>query len=231
MRAPLRSRVLKSVAVAAALVLAAAGGSVVASTTVSPTKVCVNKKTGAMRQEMSGKRCNAAVENRLTINQQGVKGDTGAAGAAGARGPAGVDGASGLSKAYFRLLDADFNLSTTASTVVGRISDVPAGSYMVFFDTDVMNWGIPQYFGCGFETQGGSAAKKIWIPEEGGILLESRWSYSKNGLVTVPEGGGTIEIQCKINDTPTDMFNLSNGSLIAIAVNEVTSSARIWNNP
>jgi hypothetical protein len=139
-----------------------------------------------------------------------------------------------LSKAYFRLLDSDLYLTSDSSKVVGRISGVAAGTYLVYFNTDIMNWGQGQYFGCGFVAQLNGAARKIWIPEDsnrGGALLESRWNYSKNGVVTVPAPGGVVEVHCIVNEAPLDLFVLSNGSLIALAMNEVTSSARTFPNP
>jgi len=240
-----RSRTLKRTiptAIAAALVLVAVTGSVLALAPDSEVMICVDKQTGAMRQESRRNRCDRATENRLTLNQRGPAGPVGAsgpagpAGASGPAGPAGAAGSNGLSKAYYRLLDADLYLNTDASTVVGRISDVAPGTYLVFFNTDVLNWGQPQYFGCGFEVQEWGGARKIWIPQDstrGGeyAVFESRWNYSKNGFVTVPGTGGAIEVHCKVDENPEDIFALSNGSMIALAVNEVTATARVFPNP
>ena len=170
----------------------------------------------------------------VPVSLIGPKGEMGLTGAQGLQGVTGPQGASGVSRGYFRSLTADFYLTTSNSTVVGRISDLPAGKYLVFFSTDLMNWGQAQYFGCGFEPQGGGGAYKIWIPEDsrrGGPLLESRWNYSKNGAITIPEGGGSIEVHCKVNEVPLDIFSLSNGSLSAIAVDNLNQSARVFNRP
>jgi len=136
------------------------------------------------------------------------------------------------------LLNADLYLNSNASKVVGRISGVDPGTYLVFFNTDLMNWGQPQYFGCGFVAQEGGGGGKIWIPADANYpgggeyrVFESRWNYSKNGIVTVAEAGGTIEVHCKVNETPEDTFALFNGSMIALAVNEVTATARVFPNP
>lgn len=164
----------------------------------------------------------------------GAAGPSGATGPAGPAGPSGAPGVSGLSKAYFRLLNSDIFLNSSSSKVVARISDVAAGTYLVFFNTDIMNWGQGQYFGCGFEEQSNGGAGKIWIPEDslrGGALFESRWNYSKNGVVTVPAPGGVIEVHCIVNQVPSDIFTFYNGSLIALALDHVTSSVRTWPNP
>jgi len=84
------SKTSKRIAVAVAIVLAAAGGGVVASTTNSAITICVNKQTGAMRQETKGNRCNRATENSLVINKQGPQGPAGATGATGATGAGGA---------------------------------------------------------------------------------------------------------------------------------------------
>lgn len=166
---------------------------------------------------------------------QGVKGDRGDIGAPGLPGATGATGSSGLSKAYYRLLDADLYLATDESTVVGRISDVPAGKYLVMFNTDLINFGAGQYFGCGFEAQGGGGAGKVYIEPNfinGGVLFESRYNYSKNGYIGIEVGVGTIEVHCKVNGNPGPFtFGLSNGSLIALALNDVTTSFRVFPNP
>lgn len=166
---------------------------------------------------------------------QGVKGDKGDIGAPGATGAPGAAGASGLSKAYYRLLDADLFLETDENKVVGRISDVSSGKYLVMFNTDLINFGVGQYFGCGFEAQAGGAARKIYIEPNiinGGVLLESRYNYSKNGYVAIEGGPGTIEVHCKVNGNPGPFtFSMSNGSLIALALNDVTTSFRVFPNP
>lgn len=220
--------------IAAAVVCIGLTGGVLALTTQSDVTVCVDKQSGAMRQESRRNRCERATENRIIINQQGPTGATGSVGATGAVGPvgpAGAPGVNGLSTAYYRVLDASLYLDSANSTVVGRISDVAPGSYLVFFNTDIMNVGQSQYFSCGFETQPSGGQRKIWIPATGEVLVDSRWTYSKNGLVTVTEVGGTIEVHCKVEDTPNAAFLLSNGSMIALAVNEVTASARQYPNP
>lgn len=70
----------------------------------------------------------------------GAQGANGDRRDAGVPGTPGATGASGLSKAYYRLLDADLYLVTEESTVVGRINDEPAGKYLVMFNTDVLNF-------------------------------------------------------------------------------------------
>lgn len=90
MLSSLRSPFSKRIAIVVALVLTAAGGGVVASTTNSEITVCVNKQTGVFRRESSSRRCNTRNEDRLVINQQGPKGDKGDTGSAGVTGAAGV---------------------------------------------------------------------------------------------------------------------------------------------
>lgn len=86
LHATFTSKTSKRLAIAVAIVLAAAGGTVVASGTSSTVTICVNKQTGAMRQETRGNKCKSATENSLVINKQGPQGPAGATGATGAAG-------------------------------------------------------------------------------------------------------------------------------------------------
>lgn len=82
----LTTKTTKRLVIAVVVVLAAAGGTVLASTTESTVTICVNKKTGNMRQEMRGDKCNRTTETSLVINKQGPAGPVGAAGASGLSG-------------------------------------------------------------------------------------------------------------------------------------------------
>jgi len=86
LHATFTSKTSKRLAVAVAIVLAAAGGTVVASTNSSTVTICVNKQTGAMRQETRGNKCKTSTESSLVINKQGPQGPAGATGATGAAG-------------------------------------------------------------------------------------------------------------------------------------------------
>jgi hypothetical protein len=90
-------------------------------------------------------------------------------------------------------------------------------------------------FGCCFETQRLNGAGESYSQPNfinGGVLFESRYNYSKNGYIGIEGGPGTIEVHCKVNGNPGPFtFALSNGSLIALALNDVTTSFRVFPNP
>lgn len=123
----LSSKTMKRVAVAASIVLAAAGGTVVASTTANSVTICVNKQTGAMRQETRGNRCNRATENSLVINKQGPQGPAGPAGATGATGSGGA-----------KITELSVCDGTDAGTVANELCKVgmtgPGGGPVFFVD-------------------------------------------------------------------------------------------------
>jgi hypothetical protein len=121
------SKTMKRVAIAVSIALAAAGGTVVASTATSSVTICVNKQTGAMRQETRGNKCKRATEDTLVINKQGPAGATGATGATGAAGASGV-----------RITELSVCDGTDAGTVANELCKVgmtgPGGGPVFFID-------------------------------------------------------------------------------------------------
>ena len=145
----------------------------------------------------------------------GPAGAVGAAGATGSQGPAGV---AGFSTAYFNDLNSDFQMTTNANTVVSS-KNLPAGQYIVFYNTSWLTWSASaNYFGCDFKPMEAGSGYKIQT------LADSRGNYSFNGTVTIPSGGGQLKVNCRLANTPDTNFDLSHGSLIALPVNSVVTN-------
>jgi hypothetical protein len=145
----------------------------------------------------------------------GPAGPTGATGVMGPQGPAGV---AGFSTAYFNDLNNDFQMTTNLNTVVSS-KTLPAGQYIVFYNTSWLTWSTSaNYFGCDFKPMASGGAYKIET------LANSRGNYSFNGTVTIPSGGGQLTVNCRLAYTPDNNFDLSHGSLIALPVGSVDTN-------
>jgi hypothetical protein len=182
----------------------------------------------------SGRLYGPKVENSwgTPISLVGPKGEIGAQGIQGIQGPGGPPGpagSSGLSVGLMRNLNADFIIPTDSNTIVAKLRNLSAGDYMVFYNTSWLNWGNDNYFSCGFSPQGPGGGGKIFTPS--GIGVESRGNYSFNGAVNVPADGGEINVNCRLNSAPTDLFGLYHGSLGAIKLNTLSLSTYVFPNP
>jgi hypothetical protein len=148
----------------------------------------------------------------------GATGATGPVGATGPAGTAGLTGPSSLSDAYFNDLENDFQISTNQNTVVSS-KTLPAGQYVVFYSTSYLTFSHAiNYFGCDFKSMTLDAAYKIQV------TASSRGNYSFNGVVTIPSGGGQLQVKCVLVNTPDALFDLYHGSLIALPVNSVITN-------
>ena len=147
----------------------------------------------------------------------GGSGPAGATGAAGPAGATGATGAAGLTTAYFNDLNNDFNITTNANTEVSS-KTLPAGQYVVFYNTTWLSWGTANFFGCDFEPMESGSGSKI------ATGADSRGNYSFNGTVTIPSGGGQLKVNCRLQSTPSALFALYHGSLIALPVNSVVTN-------
>jgi hypothetical protein len=148
----------------------------------------------------------------------GPAGPTGATGATGATGSTGPAGVAGVSTVYVNDLENDFNITTNANTEVSS-KTLPAGQYIVFYNTSWLTWsGSANYFGCDFKTMGPGGGAKIET------LANSRGNYTFNGTVTIPSGGGQLKVNCRLSNTPDALFALYHGSLIAIPVNSIVTN-------
>ncbi len=148
----------------------------------------------------------------------GPAGPTGATGATGATGSQGPAGENGSSTAYFNDLENDFYLTTNANTVVSS-KTLPAGQYVVFYNTSYLTFSSSgNYFGCDFETMQSSSGSKI------AVTPSERGNYSFNGIVTIPSGGGQLNVNCRLANAPDAVFALYHGSLIALPVNSIVTN-------
>jgi hypothetical protein len=148
----------------------------------------------------------------------GGSGPAGPTGATGPTGPTGPTGAAGASIAYFDDLENDFYITTNANTVVSS-KTLPAGNYIVFYNTTYLTFSNSgNYFGCDFKVMQAGSGSKV------AVTANERGNYSFNGTVTIPSGGGQLNVSCRLANTPNDLFALYHGSLIALPVNSIVTN-------
>lgn len=189
----LMSRVaVKRLGVVVALVLAVAGGGVVASTQSQPVTVCVNNKTGAMRVPTKKRPCTSA-ERAVVLNQTGSTGASGSAGATGAQGPAGAD--AGLRFTFStNTSDAD-----PGTGLVRYNANSTAAVTMLYVDlTDVTGTSVMKLLDSFSDGVGGGT---IWLT---GKTSNQVNAYTVAGAVTDGTGYRKIPVSHVSGDLPTN---------------------------
>jgi hypothetical protein len=176
----------KRLGVVVALVLAVAGGGVVASTQSQPVTVCVNKKTGAMRVPTRKAPCNSS-ERAVVLNQ------TGASGSAGATGAAGTD--AGLRFTF----STNTNDADPGTGVIRYNANSTAAVTMLYVDlTDVSGTSVMKLLDSFSDGVGGGT---IWLT---GKTSNQVNAYTVAGAVTDGTGYRKIPVSHVSGDLPTN---------------------------
>lgn len=131
---PLSWRGAAAATIAAGLTLGGLAVPASAAPGAAPTvvKVCVNKKSGAMRQVRKKSKCRST-ERFLKWNTAGRTGATGPTGPTGPAGPSGRDGATGTpgpSHSYQTLQSGTTDVPGATPVTIASVT-VPAGTYVL----------------------------------------------------------------------------------------------------
>jgi hypothetical protein len=176
----------KRLGVVVALVLAVAGGGVVASTQSQPVTVCVNNKTGAMRVPTRKAPCNSS-ERAVVLNQ------TGASGSAGTTGAAGTD--AGLRFTF----STNTNDADPGTGVIRYNANSTAAVTMLYVDlTDVSGTSVMKLLDSFSDGVGGGT---IWLT---GKTSNQVNAYTVAGAVTDGTGYRRIPVSHVSGDLPTN---------------------------
>jgi|688.fasta_scaffold55674_3 hypothetical protein len=176
----------KRLGVVVALVLAVAGGGVVASTQSQPVTVCVNNKTGAMRVPTRKAPCNSS-ERAVVLNQ------TGASGSAGATGATGTD--AGLRFTF----STDTTDADPGTGVIRYNANSTAAVTMLYVDlTDVSGTSVMKLLDSFSDGVGGGS---IWLT---GKTSNQVNAYTVAGAVTDGTGYRKIPVSHVSGDLPTN---------------------------
>ena len=203
--------------IALAVVVGLTGaGAVVAYATIPNNGVihaCYTTSTGVLRViDASVTKC-AKKETALTWNVQGVQGiqgPPGVQGIQGIQGPPGVQGLPGVSHGYFGSFTNAVVAQNPASSSIGSISSVPAGSYMIWAEVEFNDPPNEPADGCEIAVNGSA------------LTTSNEVTNLKNGLGnltivfadTLAGAGNHVEVDCDSSDN-SGFANL-NLSLVAV---------------
>ena len=172
---------------------------------------CYARSGGALRVVDAGVTNCKSGETALDWNMQGQqgpvgpKGDSGAPGPAGpqgpvgAQGPAGPQGPSGLSHGYFASSNQVPVSQDPAFSSVGSIHGLPAGTYMITAEVNLLDGLDEPSVDCRLSINGTKQQSSTTL-----LAVKSGWGdLTIVSATTLTGGGSTVEVECNSSDSTT----------------------------